>query len=58
MLGSRCFGALGAWWDKSEGAAVADHHHFINSSLPLFLFFGHFFTVALAFLLVHFYIFD
>jgi hypothetical protein len=42
VLGSRRFGALGAWWDKLEGATVAGLHHLVNSSLPLFLFFDMF----------------
>jgi hypothetical protein len=39
LLGSGRFGALEAWWDKSEGAAVVGLHHLVNSSLPLFFFF-------------------
>jgi hypothetical protein len=39
LLGSRCSGVLGAWWEKSKGAAVAGLHRFVDSSLSLFLFF-------------------
>jgi hypothetical protein len=53
LLGFGRFGALGAWWDKSEGTAVASHHHFVDPPLLLFFFLlGMFFAVAPAFLLV------
>jgi hypothetical protein len=33
LLGSRCSGVIGAWWEKSEGAAVAGLHRFVDSSV-------------------------
>jgi hypothetical protein len=39
LLGYGHFDVLGAWWEKSEGAAVAGLHRFIDSSLSSFLFF-------------------
>jgi hypothetical protein len=37
LLGSRRSGVLGAWWVKSEGAAVASLHRFVDSPLSSFL---------------------
>jgi hypothetical protein len=39
LLGSRRSGVLGAWWKKSEGAAVAGLYRFVDSPLSSFLFF-------------------
>jgi hypothetical protein len=50
LLGTRRFDVLGAWWEKTEGAAVAGHHRFVTSPLLSFSFlFGHVFAVAPAF---------
>jgi hypothetical protein len=50
LLGTGCFGVLGAWEEKTGGAAVAGHHCFVTSPLLLFLFFlGMCFAVAPAF---------
>jgi Na+-transporting NADH:ubiquinone oxidoreductase subunit NqrD len=39
LLGSGRFGVLGAWWEKSEGAAVTGLHLFVASPLSSFLLF-------------------
>jgi hypothetical protein len=39
LLGSLCFGVLGAWWKNLEDAAVAGLHRFVDSPLSSFLFF-------------------
>jgi hypothetical protein len=49
MLGSGHFKVLGAWWEKSEDAAVVGLHRFFDLPLSSFLFFGDVFIVALAF---------
>jgi hypothetical protein len=50
LLGTRRFEVLGAWWEKTEGAAVASHYRFVISPLLSFSFiFGYVFAVAPAF---------
>jgi hypothetical protein len=39
LLGSGRFGVLGAWWEKSKGAAVTGLHLFVASPLSSFLLF-------------------
>jgi hypothetical protein len=39
LLGMWHFGMPGAWWKKTEGAAIAGHHYFVTSALLSFLFF-------------------
>jgi hypothetical protein len=51
LLGTGHFEVLGAQWQKTEGAEVAGHHHFVTSSLLLFYFlFGHVFYIVQHFL--------
>jgi hypothetical protein len=39
LLGTGCFGVLGAWGRIRGGAAVVGHHCFVTSPLLPFLFF-------------------
>jgi hypothetical protein len=49
LLGSGRFEVFGAWSEKSDGAAVAGLHHFVDSPLSSFLFVWACFVVAPAF---------
>jgi hypothetical protein len=49
MLGSRRFEVLGAWWEKSEGAAIVGLHQFVDSPSSSFLLFGLIFATATTF---------
>jgi hypothetical protein len=46
LLGFRRSGVLGAWWEKSEGVAVAGLHRFVDSLLSSFLLFWAFFLLS------------